>query len=460
MPASIPAPTEQRTVPQAVGSPFAPLHLLAINLTRRCNLACAHCYLDADTLRGGSAGELGTTEVGRVLEEVASRGDGTMVVLTGGEPLVRPDLEDIVSRGAGLGLAMVVGTNAALLTERRARALQQAGVLGLGISVDSLDPAYHDRFRGSPGCWGKTLRGIDACRRIGLDFQVHFSVAEGNAHELPAMVDFARAVGARALNVFFLVCTGRGEAVTDLSPRRYEEVLGQLIELQEANPELVVRARCAPHFKRIAFQRRPGVALNRISGKEGDGCIAGIHYCRVTPEGGVTACPYIDDEQGNVREDSFLRLWDEGADFRRLRAPALRGKCAACEFRELCGGCRARARACHGDLMEADPVCAYVPTGDRLVVPLADAASAAIAWDAAAQQRLARVPAFLRGLVKRRAEAYVAGLGEATVTAEHLSELTARRFGAAAPQRPAYPGARAQPKSDAAPPDQAPGDGR
>jgi radical SAM protein with 4Fe4S-binding SPASM domain len=418
---------------------FQPLHLLAINLTRRCNLACAHCYLDADTLRSGARDELSVAEVGRVLEEVASRDAGTMVVLTGGEPLARRDLEDIVSRGAGLGLAMVVGTNATLLTERRARALQQAGALGLGISVDSLDAEHHDRFRGLPGAWAKTMAGIDACRRVGLDFQIHFSVTEGNAHQLPAMVDFARAVGARVFNIFFLVCTGRGETVTDLSPRRYEEVLGQVIELQEANPDLIVRARCAPHFKRIAFQRRPGAALNRISGKEGDGCIAGIHYCRVTPEGGVTACPYIEDEQGNVRTQPFLRVWDHGADFARLRAPALNGKCAACEFRALCGGCRARARGCGGDLMDADPVCVYVPKGDPVVVPLADAEHRSITWSLSAEQRLARVPAFLRRLIKKRAEAYVAGLGEQTVTPEHLSQLTAKRFGGSPPVRPDHP---------------------
>ncbi|MBI3916471.1 MAG: radical SAM protein [Betaproteobacteria bacterium] len=442
------APTEQRAALSAGANPVNPLHLLAINLTRRCNLACAHCYLDAATLRGNRKDELSAVEVESVLEEVASRGDGTMVVLTGGEPLVRRDLEDIVSRGAGLGLAMVVGTNGTLLTGRRARSLQQAGVLGLGISVDSLDAACHDRFRGLPGAWDKTMAGIDVCRRIGLVFQIHFSVTEGNAHELPALVEFASAVGARALNVFFLVCTGRGESVTDLSPRRYEEVIKQLIELQEASPDLIVRARCAPHFKRIAWQRRPGPALNHISGREGDGCIAGIHYCRITPEGGVTACPYIEDAQGSVRETPFLRLWDEGADFRRLRAPTLRGKCGECEFHALCGGCRARARACSGDLMGADPVCAYEPRGGELIAPLAAAALPAPVWSTAAEQRLARVPAFLRALVKRRAEAYVAELGEATVTPEHLSQLTAKRFGGAAPGRPGR--LQAEARADAA----------
>jgi len=429
-------------VARMTGEASPPLRLLAINLTRRCNLACAHCYLDADTLRGGARDELTTAEVRGVIEEVASRDAGTLIVLTGGEPLLRRDLEPIVAWGAERGLAMVVGTNGTLLSERRARSLKQAGLLGLGISVDSLDAGHHDRFRGSPGAWRRTMAGIDACRRIGLDFQIHFSVTEGNAHELPAMADFARAVGARVLNVFFLVCTGRGESVTDLSPLRYEEVLGQLIEAQEANPDLLIRSRCAPHFKRIAYQRNPHAPLNQVSGREGDGCIAGLHYCRITPEGGVTACPYLEDELGNVRTESLLRIWDHGSDFQRLRAPTLLGKCGDCEFRALCGGCRARARACGGGLMGPDPVCAYEPKGVPVVLPLTDTEHRPITWSMPAEQRLARVPAFLRPLVKKRAEAYVAGLGEQTVTPEHLSQLTAKRFGGSPPVRPDQPRAR------------------
>ena len=415
---------------------FQPLHLLAINLTRRCNLACAHCYLDADALRSGARDELTTAEVRSVIEEVARRSAETMVVLTGGEPLLRRDLEQIVACGAERGLAMAVGTNATLLSARRARSLKQAGLLGLGISVDSLDPGHHDRFRGVPGAWRRSMAGIDAARRAGLSFQIHFSVSEGNAHELPAMIGFARAAGSRALNVFFLVCTGRGESVTDLSPLRYEQVLKELIEAQERCPEIIIRPRCAPHFKRVAFQRNPDSALNRISGREGDGCIAGIHYCRITPEGGVTVCPYIEGEQGNVRSRAFLEIWDRGADFQRLRSPALRGKCGVCEFRALCGGCRARPLAQGGDIMDADSMCAYAPRGGTLIAPLGARALHDLNWSPEAEKCLQRVPAFLRGLVRKRAEAYVAGLGQDTVLPDHLSQLAARRFGGGGPTPP------------------------
>lgn len=409
------------------------LSLLAINLTRRCNLACDHCYLDAHSLKHGSPLELTTDEVCRLLDEVVECGEGPMVVLTGGEPLMRCDLEEIITYGAGLNLAMVVGTNGIMLTEQRVRSLRLAGVLGLGISVDSLDAEHHDRFRGRSGAWAKTMAGIEACRHNEVSFQIHFSITENNAHELPAMIDFARSCGARVLNIFFLVCTGRGESVTDLTPQRYEQILGELIEAQEQCSDLIIRARCAPHFKRVAHQRKPDSSLNRISGQDGDGCIAGTHYCRITPEGAVTACPYIPDEVGNIRHDSFRTLWASSPALQLLREPELRGSCGACEYRKLCGGCRARPLALGGNLMDPDPWCVYQPRGGPVIQPLTDEAHCDIYWSAEAEQRLHRIPGFLQRMVKKRAEAYVAELGLDCIRPEHLHELVAKRFGSSGP---------------------------
>ena len=409
------------------------LTLLAINLTQRCNLACAHCYLDAKTLRGGDGDELATAEVLALLDDVAALGHGSMVVLTGGEPLLRKDLETLVRHGSALGLPMVVGSNAMLLSERRVRALKSAGLLGLGISLDSLDPEVHDRFRGRPGAWAKTMASLERCRRHGLDFQLHFSVTAANAHELPAMVEFAHSCGARSLNVFFVVCVGRARSIVDLEPHRYEEIVCDLVSAQARYPGLIVRPRCAPHYKRIAHQLQPRAAVNRISGRDGDGCIAGVHYARVNHRGGVTACPYIEQEVGNIRSTVFSTLWVEAADFARLRAPKLGGKCGACEYRELCGGCRARPVATGGDLLDADDLCAYQPQGRDVVPAMAQPGNDAPHWSADAEQRLSRVPGFLRPMVKRRAEAYVSGLGEDRVTCRHLSDLAAARFGSAGP---------------------------
>jgi radical SAM protein with 4Fe4S-binding SPASM domain len=413
------------------------LFLLAINLTRRCNLACEHCYMDAETRKQGREEELGTEEVKSLLDNVASRSDETMVVLTGGEPLLRHDLETLVAHGSALGLSIVIGTNGVLLTDKRVQSLKAAGVMGMGISLDSLDPDSHDSFRGCTGSWDKTLKSMDYCRQHDLPFQVHFSVTDRNADEIPAMIDFSKACGAHVLNIFFLVCTGRGESMSDISPVRYEQVLQQLVVAQEQTRDLIIRARCAPHYKRIAYENNPGSPVTLAHGYEGGGCIAGTHYCRITPEGGITACPYIPDEEGNIRQQGFWEIWDQSPVFRQLRSPQLKGKCGKCKYQQLCGGCRARPPAMGGDLMDSDPWCGYMPDNKPHILPMGEPSFTDISWSEDASSRLQRIPGFLRKMVRKRTESHVRKLGELTVTTKHLSALAANRFGDKFPvQRP------------------------
>jgi len=408
------------------------LSLLAINLTQRCNLACEHCYLDAGTLKDGTEGELSSQEVCALLDEIVDMDAGSMVVLTGGEPLVRRDLEEIIEHGAQKELAMVLGTNGALLTKARVKSLKEAGLMGAGISVDSLNPEFHDRFRGQQGSWQQTMNGIENCRQADLSFQIHFSITDDNAHELDEMIQFAKLSGARVLNIFFLVCTGRGESFSDISPLRYEQTLKKVIQAQEKHPDLIIRARCAPHFKRLAHQQNPDSKLNQISGREGEGCIAGIHYARITHDGNVTACPYIETSVGSIRETSFTQIWSQADDFKQLREPALEGRCGSCEYQKLCGGCRARPVAESNNLMGGDDFCSYVPQGQAIIQPLENLQQG-VTWSEEADQRLQRIPRFIRKMVKKRAEVYVAERAQTVVTAEHLSELSARRFGGKMP---------------------------
>jgi radical SAM protein with 4Fe4S-binding SPASM domain len=408
------------------------LYLLAINLTRRCNLRCAHCYLDASTLQHGNSDELSTDEVKQLLNEVAQQYPETMVVLTGGEPLLRKDLETLIRYGRQQKLFMVVGTNGVLLNEKRIKSLKTAGVMGLGISLDSLDAQYHDDFRSCPGAWQKTLAGMDLCKRYDIPLQIHFSVTEDNASEVPAMIEFAHVYGARVLNFFFLVCTGRGEQMTDISAASYEKVLHQILQAQEQSNRLIIRARCAPHFQRIVQQNNATSVMTRVDGYDGSSCIAGSHYCRVTAEGDITACPYINKSVGNLRQQAFLDIWKQNPVFAQLRNPQLQGKCGECEYQQLCGGCRARALAVEGNLMAADNWCAYQPQGGAIIPRFVESASH-IRWSDGAQQRLSRIPAFLRKMVKHRAEAYVQQLGEREVTTDHLHTMRKQRFGDNAP---------------------------
>ena len=410
----------------AVEPPF----LVALNLTRRCNLRCAHCYLDAGTRSAEGPGELATAGVMALLERIALLSDETMVVLTGGEPLLRPDVEAIARHAADLGLMVVVGTNGVLLDERRVTALQAAGVRAVGISLDSLDPIYHDRFRGLPGAWRAALAGIDACRRSGLMFQIHFTVTDDNADELDDMIAFARDAGAAVMNVFFVVCTGRGRTLSNISVDRYEAVLCRLAEAARNEPDLVVRARCAPHFKRLAREMIPPLPITLADGYEAGGCLAGTRYCRVTPEGELTPCPYMEVSAGSVSKTDFAVLWANAPLFAALRSPTLAGRCGVCEYAKLCGGCRARPLARDGNLMGEDFLCGYQPAGGPVIEPVIPQGVVALTWSKEAEARLGHVPAFVRRFVRQRAEAYVRERGEHVVTAAHLHALVQRRFGA------------------------------
>jgi radical SAM protein with 4Fe4S-binding SPASM domain len=411
---------------QAVEAPL----LVAINLTRRCNLACAHCYLDAGTRRSGGGAELATAEVEEVLDGIASFGGQTMVVLTGGEPLLRPDLEAIVRHAASRGLVVVVGTNGTVLDARRVAALVEAGVAGVGISLDSLDPDHHDAFRGRPGAWARTMTAIDACRQNGLAFQIHFSVSDRNAAELDAMIEFAHSAGALVLNVFFLVCTGRGSRFAGVSASVYDGVLRRVTLAAREETRLLVRAKCAPHFKRMAMELDPAWPITLAHGYEAGGCLAGTRYCRVTPEGEVTACPYIETPAGSVRAAPFAEIWRDAPMFRQLRAPMLEGRCGRCEYRRICGGCRARPLARDGALMGEDFLCGYEPRGGAVIEPLHHAGGG-IAWSAEAERRLARVPPFLRRMVRSRVEAEARRRGRDTVTAGDMQASQERRIAGA-----------------------------
>lgn len=405
-------------------------YLVALNLTRRCNLDCAHCYLDAGTRQDGAVDELDTTQVRGLIDQIARLSNETMIVLTGGEPLLRPDIYDIARHSVGHGLMTVVGTNGVLLTDERISALKQAGAMAVGVSLDSLDPEFHDRFRGVPGVWHKTMAGLDRCRAAGLMFQIHFTVVDDNAHEIDDMISFARDVGASVLNVFFVVCTGRGAGMSGISADTYEKVLARIAEAARDETDVLVRARCAPHFKRIAHQMEPPLPITLADGYDAGGCLAGTHYCRVTPEGQVTPCPYMEVSAGSVLDHDFAELWASSPLFESLRQPALEGRCGACAYARLCGGCRARPLARNGRLMGEDFLCTYQPDGSPLIEPSA-AADTHVDWTPDAEARLRRVPPFVRRFVRRRAEAHAREVGATVITAAHLQALARQRFGGA-----------------------------
>ena len=417
-------PNDGRTVDD-----FKP-YLVALNLTKRCNLRCAHCYLDATTKAGGGSDELTTEECYRLIEQISEVNRGCLLVITGGEPLVRPDILEIARFAVGLGFMVVFGTNGMLIDDRMAKELVDIGVMGVGISIDSLEPKKHDDFRGLKGAWDGAVAGIEACKRNGLQFQVHFSAQPMNYKELPNVIDWAYELEAKVLNVFFMVCTGRGEELTDITPVQYEDVLGYLVDCQNKYKNMLIRARCAPHFKRLAYEKDPDSPITKAQGYMGGGCLAGTNYARVTPNGDLTPCPYMPLSAGNIRDKSFVDLWERSEIFDSFRFPHLKGKCGDCEYTEICGGCRARPYVSHGDWLDEDQWCLYTPKGgERVKVVFNTPEDSSITWDEAAQTRLNRIPYFLRAMVKKGVERHANEQGIPIITVELMEDLRKKRFG-------------------------------
>lgn len=401
-------------------------HVVAWNLTRRCNLACAHCYIAAGP-DAPADGELQTAECLRIMDEILALNPAPMFILSGGEPLLRDDLATLARHAASAGATVVVGTNGTLLTEPRIRALQDAGVSGVAVSIESLDPTYHDRFRrGGHGTLDATLRAVDRLGSLGLDFVIQTTVTRHNRPELPALVHWAAEQGAVAFNAYFVVPTGRGTRMGPLRPDEIEAVLEDLVELHVRHlGRMMVRAKCAPQFMRLVHQRAPESPLLHYATR----CPCGIQYCRVTPDGKLTACPYLPEPAGDLRAASFGELWRSSPLFRELRGGNLGGKCGRCEYRTLCGGCRARAWAVEGDYLAADASCAYDPPGDRPVITRArpvtygDAAVPALRWSPDAEARVRRIPSFVRGVVVRRVEDWARRHGHTEITPDLLREV-------------------------------------
>ncbi len=413
------------------------------NLTQRCNLLCAHCYMSA--FPGADAGqELTTAECRRVIDEIARVNPHVFLILTGGEPLLRKDIFELADYASEKRFTVVLGTNGVLLREKQAKLMRQHGIMGASLSLDSTDKKKHDEFRHLPGAWEGAVRATQALRGEGLDFSLHMTVTDWNVDEIPAMIDLVNRLGAKVLNLFFLVRTGRGQNLTDITPDQYERILTYLARAQGvgngSEPEdpwstpvgkagpLLIRAKCAPHFRRIIWELDPRSPL--LKNYAHGSCPAGKYYCRITPEGDVTPCPYMPVAAGNLRQTSFADLWEHAKIFNDLREPTLGGRCGVCEFSKLCGGCRCRAYATYGDYLAEDPACAYQPGqhGGRVIDLPAEQTfglevSTELTWEATAHQRLEAIPSFARGMVAKAVEAYARSTGRSVVTPEVMAEV-------------------------------------
>jgi len=349
---------------------FVP-RLIAWELTRSCNLDCVHCRAAASM--GPYEGELTTEEIFRILEEITEVSK-PVIILTGGEPLLRKDLFEIAKKAVSLGLKPVLATNGTLLTKEIAKELKEIGISRVSISLDGADAKAHDNFRKMPGAFEGALRGIRILKEVGLPFQINTTITAINADELPKVHSLAKELGAVAHHIFLLVPVGRGKKLSEesLSPERYEVLLNWFYDQREKSG-LHLKATCAPHYYRIMRERA------RAEGKEVTyetfgldavtrGCLAGVGFCFISHRGIVQTCGYLEVPCGDLRKNTFKEVWENSEVFNNLRNFSLyKGKCGRCEYIRVCGGCRARAYEATGDYLEEEPLCTYQPKKSQVL---------------------------------------------------------------------------------------------
>lgn len=342
----------------------APL-TIAWEVTRACAYSCRHCRADAQPRRDPL--ELSTQEAVRLIDRLAGFGTRPILVLTGGDPLMRRDLFALARHADRRGLRVsLTPTATALVTRERMRAARQAGVRRVAFSVDAASGPPHDRFRGFAGSFQRTLDGMEVARAEGLPLQVNTTVCSENVTELEAMVPLLVDWGIVQWSVFFLVPTGRGRHLSMLSAIEHERVLNWIHELTTRVP-FDVKATAAPHYRRIVLQRsgRPtGAGFRFADGldRPAKGVNDGRGFMFISHRGDVMPSGFLPLSAGNVREQDPVDIYRHSPLFRELRDPdALAGKCGRCEFRDVCGGSRARAYAVRGDHLASDPSCSYQP---------------------------------------------------------------------------------------------------
>ena len=349
------------------------LRMVAWEITRSCNLYCAHCR--ASAIQGTYQDELSIEECFRLIDEILKVGN-PVLILTGGEPLLRHDIMDVAKYAAVHGLRVVMGSNGTLITEEVAKELKQIPLSRIGVSIDFPTPELQDKFRGQSGAFKAATEGVAIAREAGIEVQINSTITKLNLPYLDDLLNFVLDSGAVAFHPFMLVPTGRGKGLesVEMSPEEYEQTLQWVCDKQsELGHRIFFKPTDAPQYARVVRQRdktqRP--SYNEKIGHQNShrsmdhitrGCLAGTGFCFISHRGRVQGCGYLDVEAGNIRDRNFGDIWSNSNVFLNLRDLSnIKGKCGVCEYKVVCGGCRARAYEATGDYLEAEPYCIYQP---------------------------------------------------------------------------------------------------
>ncbi len=357
------------------------INLVAWEIARSCNLYCAHCRASATNQQYQD--ELSTEECFRVIDQILEVGR-PIIILTGGEPLIREDVFEIAGYAVSQGLRVAMGTNGTLINDEVAARLKAVPIPRVAISIDFPDASLEDDFRGQTGAFEKAMQGIEACRRAGVGIQINSTITKLNVGYLEDLLSLALNVGAGAFHPFMLVPTGRGKGLesVELSPQEYEDTLSWVYDKQiELGDRLFFKPTDAPHYLRIIAQKQKEMRQRGEtppppprSGHGGGhpaqsitrGCLAGTGFVFISHQGRVQGCGYLDVAAGNVKEQTFAEIYASSPLFNDLRdLSKIKGKCGACEYKRICGGCRARAYEATGDYLEEEPYCIYQPAALR-----------------------------------------------------------------------------------------------
>jgi len=340
---------------------------IAWETTQKCNLKCVHCRCSSDMT--SSEGDFTTEEGKNLLKEIADFSK-PVVVLSGGEPLLRKDIFELAEYGTSLGLRICMATNGALVNDEVCEKMRKAEIKMVSLSLDGSTAAVHDDFRSCPGAFDGVVRAAAYFRKHGQKFLINSSFTKRNQHDIANTFKVAKSLGATAWYMFMIVPTGRGEEIMSelISKEDYEEILDWHYRQEKMEDDILMRPTCAPHYYRIVPQKAKaeGEKFERrsltFSTGGGKGCIAAQTICLIDCFGNVKPCSYFHRSAGNVKTTPFKEIWENAEIFKALRNfKAYKGKCGECEFINVCGGCRARADAVYGDYMEEEPFCNYVP---------------------------------------------------------------------------------------------------
>lgn len=330
----------------ALKPPEYGLYTAEIRVTKACNLACAHCSVEAGKKAGS---ELSLEEIKNILEELRNM-DARYVILTGGEPLMREDIFEMISCASELSLTPYLDTNATLITAETAKKLKESGIKMVQASIDGREK-IHDKIRGK-GAFKKAVEGIRACVSEGMPLNINFTISALNLGELEHVIALAEKLGASSLSIERMIPTGRGKNLREITKEEFKDIVKKA-EKMDSRIKISVSDPLAIIDNKSVLKAYEKKLATSICG----GCTAGIAAITISYDGNVYPCPKLPVLVGNIREESLLSIWAENKIINSIRYRELKGKCGKCNVKNLCGGCRAAAFALKNDYLDEDPLC-------------------------------------------------------------------------------------------------------